>query len=259
MLAIQPLINPRDYNLMQKQLRQRGPAWLAALKPYPTKRFERHVWGKTIITCHLREVTSECWLIPEPISLLPGAPVADGHLLDDYLSMCWDSRSYPILRITGSNMLLKIHDQISKRIRLRILLKSYKRSLNVNKAFNLPLLGDNYELIETVDRLLLESDQMQNCVHNRIDSINQGHLAIYSYREPGTKQRFTVELIRATTTGLTVSEIRGFANASADLSLYRQVEQDLRRAIAQKPARDTTQKDGRYLTKKAMNHAVKTN
>lgn len=249
MLAIQPLINPRDYNLMQEQLRQRGAAWLAALKPYPIKRFERHVWGKTIITCYLREVTSEYWPLPEPIALLPGTPVADSQLLDDYLSMCWDSRSYPNLRITGAKMLLKIHDEISKRERLRILLRSHRRSLSVYESFKLPL-DENYELITTVDRLLLESDQMQNCVHNRIDSINQGNLAIYSYREPGTKRRFTVELIRATT-GLSVSEIRGFANASANLSLYQQVEQDLRRATVHKPARDTTQKAGRNLTKKA--------
>lgn len=258
MLAIQPLINPRDYNLMQEQLRQRGAAWLAALKPYPNKRFERYVWGKTIITCYLREVTSEYWPHAEPIAFLPGAPVADGHLLDDYLSMCWDSHSYPNLRIIGSKMLLKLHDQISKRERLRILLKSHKSSLNINQAFNLPL-GENYELIGTVDRLLLESDQMQNCVHNRINSINQGHLAIYSYRVPGTKQRFTIELIRATTTGLTVSEIRGFANASADLSLYQQVEQDLRRAITRKPTRDTARKAGQNLTKKVNKRAAGTN
>lgn len=231
MVAILPLISPRDYSLMHQQIHSRGKRWLLNVEPPAHKQVTRHKWGKAILLQYLIETTVWEW---PPLLYGEDQLVPDERYVEDYLLMCWSTRTFPCLTIKTPGKLIRLHDTVSEEEQKRLIRKNNGEKLKVNKYYVLTL-PKTYELIRTVNRLLEESTIQKNCVHTRVSAINEGKVAIYSYVDPQTTNRYTVEVTYDYDTNrLFLSEIKGLANGLPTEAVVQQIRNDFQQSISER-------------------------
>lgn len=114
---------------------------------------------------------------------------------DDYVEMLHQAKKKTTLRVYSEKRLTELHDDLSRKLRARMTSKIIIPK-DTQFARLRELLPEEFEWITTKKRILDESVMQSNCVWSYAPRVNNDQCAIYSYVNPGTGMRHTIEFIK---------------------------------------------------------------
>lgn len=148
----------------------------------------------------------------------PGYDIVDvDAYLDifDYIMTCKQTKDKVNLRFRSYKKLMEAHDDIYIKYQNKfvsdITIPANSRFMKLRT-----MLPEDFEWITTKRRILKEASMMHHCVASYAEKINSDRCAIYSYVDPESGKRYTIEFEkrRGKTDGYKIVQIRGTCNAS---------------------------------------------
>lgn len=146
-----------------------------------------------------------------------GKPSPDFDMINihDYVAICKKTKDKVNLRFRSYKKFIEAHDEESIKYQ-NIFVPEI--AIPANSGFmNLRMmLPEDFEWITTRKRILREAAMMHHCVASYAEKINRDKCAIYSYVEPKSGKRYTIEFgkRRGKTDRYKIIQIRGVCNDS---------------------------------------------
>lgn len=136
-------------------------------------------------------------------------PSIDVHVAETYIRLCLKSKTILDLSLKNEHTMLEKIVCMSKN-------DSLGKKLSVAKPFKVlsSILGNDYELLDTEERLYLESNIQGNCVRTYAHAVNEGNCAIFSRFVNG--QRYTIEVCYDGERGYYCPQFLGKFNTKTD-------------------------------------------
>lgn len=140
---------------------------------------------------------------------------------DDYIEMLHQTKKKTTLRVYSEKRLTELHDDLSRKMQARMTSKIIIPK-NTKFARLRELLPEEFEWITTKKRILDESVMQSNCVWSYAPRVSNDQCAIYSYVNPGTGMRHTIEFIKEGRQYLAVQIMSRF-NQSAEIDVIKKM------------------------------------
>lgn len=146
-------------------------------------------------------------------------------LVEDYLTMC-DISDIPVrLDFKGMKGLKKEHDRVQKIYsKQEIIIKEDNKFLKLE-------FPDNFERLDTWEKLEEESRKNNNCVWSYSDFINMGECMCYGFDY--NERHYTLE-IRQENKKYYIHQLKGYGNSNPTEDVYEYVNNTINEAIKQK-------------------------
>ena len=148
--------------------------------------------------------------------------VFDEHIVKDYVSMCDQLGEKLNLKIKSYSRLKDEHDRLS----IASTIKDIGGEIKIDKRYkDLKLVSTekyDIELIDSVEKLMLEGSVMKHCVSSYAHNINNGQCAIYNVRVKDSRHSdgWTLEVNSYEKGKYRIVQFRGFRNANAPIEVY---------------------------------------
>lgn len=136
-------------------------------------------------------------------------PTIDDHVAETYIRLCLKNKSVLDLSIRKEHTMLMKVLEMSKN-------EGNGRKLRIAKPFEVlsRIIGNEYELLGTEERLNLESMVQGNCVRTYARAVNEGRCAIFSY--VADDRRYTIEVRYDEEEGYTCPQFLGKYNRNSE-------------------------------------------
>lgn len=119
--------------------------------------------------------------------------IDNAGMVNDYITMSHYTRRKVSLKMKSEKTIADVHDELETMCRMNQM-PQVKIPKNTKFDELRKLLPDSFEWIRDKKRLAKESELQSNCVWSYADRINEDVCAIYSYVEPSTGNRHTIEI-----------------------------------------------------------------
>lgn len=157
-----------------------------------------------------------------------GEPYSDFDMISihDYVATCKRTKDKVNLRFRSYKKFMEAHDEESIKYQ-NIFVPEIAISANSGFMKLRTMLPEKeFEWITTKRRIIAEGNSMHHCVATYADKINKDKCAIYSYAEPKTGKRYTIEFgkFRGEENRYRIAQIRGVCNASCPAEIKKYIE-----------------------------------
>lgn len=150
------------------------------------------------------------------------------RMVSDYFRMCSVLGMKPEFYFKGVKAYQNEHERIS---RLYTELNTGEINVPKNDIFKDNLFEmagiDGYELIDSKKRIVEEAEVQKHCVASYVGHINRGVSSIYTVFD--ANQRYTLELRKKDSKNVTLAQLRGLRNNSANKAFENKVRSDIRK------------------------------